>query len=142
MAQPSHKLFIGSEIFYAFIDRADAKHNQITTFFEYLGSNSFHVYTSNLVVLETFNRLEKNISPTISAEFLTTILESSIEILYPTEFDFIVVQRFLKMNHTTPVAISEIITAHLMEKNGIAHIATFGSWNNLMGTSVSPLLKS
>lgn len=137
MASESRKVFIETSFFMAFIDRGDLNHTKCVPIFEFLGRHGYQLYTTNLVVMQTFARLDKELGSTISLEFLQAILESSIEVLYPSKSEFISAFRLLKNSPNTPVSVTELINSILMEKNGVAAVLTFDSWNNLLGTQKS-----
>lgn len=139
MAQ-SLKVFVDSSLFLAFIDRTDLNHLKSASIFEFLAKQRYHLFTSSIVVIQTFNALEKNLGSTISLEFLQIIIESDIQILHPGEQDFIAAYRFLKLNPNRQVSLVEIINTNLMSKHGVGSVLTFDFWHSLMGTSASNLL--
>ena len=142
MRQISQQIFIDASALTAFIDRADPNHIRCARVFEFLAQHQFKLYTSNLVIIQTFGRLEKDLGFAISREFLSVCLESNIQILSPTEADLESAARFLKLNPERQVSLMEIVNAHLMDKNHIPAILTFDYWHNLMGTTITRLLNS
>lgn len=138
----AQKLFIDSSFFLAFIDRANPNHIKTVRTFELLQQNHFKLYTSILVVITTFGRIERDLGGSIAIEFLQASLESSIAILYPTKQELIHAFRFLKTNSRSQVSMLEIINSKLMDKSGVSSILTYDLWRNTMGTSVSPLVNS
>lgn len=141
MAVPQ-KLFIDSSFFLSFIDRANPNHAKTVAAFEILEKNRFKLYTSILVVITTFGRLERDLGGIIAVEFLQAMLESNIAILYPTKQELIHAFRFFKNNSRSQISMLETINSKLMDKNGINSIATYDLWRNTMGTTVSPLTNS
>ncbi|EKD85005.1 MAG: hypothetical protein ACD_38C00107G0001 [uncultured bacterium] len=140
MPQLSQQVFIDTSLFVSFVDRGDLNHNKTAKIFEYLGKYNFHVYTSNLVIIQVFNRLEKDLGTLISHDFLKTLLQSNIEILHPSEAEFSAAYRFLKINPQQQVSLVDILNARLMEKHNVPAILTFDYWHNLMGITVSRLI--
>lgn len=141
MAQ-SQSIFIDTSAFLAFIDRADINHTKSIKLFETLARQNFQIYTSNLVVFQTFSRLEKDLGVSLARDFLKTILEGNIHILHPGESDLISAYRFLKLNPERQTSLMEVVNTHLMDKSRVLTVLTFSYWHNLMGTSVSPLIHS
>ena len=141
MAQLSKKIFVDISAFISFIDRADLNHTKAVQVFEELGTDEYHVFTSSSVVLNTYFRIEREISTIVANDFLQAILESNIEILYPSKSELSTALRISKANPGRTASLSQIINSDLMEKNGIRHVFTFDFWNNLLGTNLSPLLQ-
>lgn len=142
MPQISQQIFIDASAIIAFIDRADPNHGRCVKVFEFLAQHQFQLFTSNLNIIQTFGRLDKDLGFAISRDFLNVILESNIQILSPTEADLESAARFLKLNPQRQVSLMEIVNAHLMDKNHIPTIFTFDYWHNLMGTTITRLLSS
>lgn len=138
----AQKLFIDSTVFLAFIDRANANHAKTIQIFEILEKNHFKLYTSILVLITTFGRIERDLGGSIAVEFLQAILESNIAVLYPSKQELVHAFRFFKNNSRSQVSMLEIINSKLMDKQGISSILTYDMWRNSMGTSVSPLTNS
>ena len=141
MAQLSKKIFVDISAFISFIDRADLNHTKAVQVFEELGTDEYHVFTSSSVVLNTYFRIEREISTIVANDFLQAILESNIEILYPSKSELSTALRISKANPGRTASLSQIINSDLMEKNGIRHVFTFDFWNNLLGTTLSPILQ-
>src|SRR5437762_67139 len=108
MPAESQKVFVDTSFFLAFIDRGDLNHTKCVPVLEFLGRHNYQVYTTNLVVIQTFNRLDKELGSTISLEFLQAIMESNIEVLYPSKSEFLAVYRLLKSNPTAQASMAEI----------------------------------
>lgn len=142
MAQISHKIFIETSFFISFIDRASLEHLKSVALLEFLGKNNYQVYTSNLVILQTFTRLEREMGATVAMEFLQAILESNIETLYFTRSELIASFRYIRVNSQRRYALSEIINSIMMEKHGINGVLTYDFWHSLMGTQVSQLIQN
>ncbi len=141
MAAPQ-KLFIDSSFFLAFIDRANQNHIKTVGIFDILEKNHYKLYTSMLVVITTFGRLERDLGGVIAVEFLQVMLESSISVLYPTKQEMVHAYRFFKNNSSSQISMLEVINSKLMDKTGINQIATYDLWRNTMGTTISPLTLS
>ena len=139
MATTSRKIFIDSSIFIAFIDRGAPNHLKASKAMEDLASIGYRLYTSSPVVTDSYTLLSREVGTTIALEFLQTMLQSGIEILFPQKIDLITAHRILRVNRDKQIPLSEALNATLMQKRGIVQILTFTHWNNLFGTSVSNL---
>lgn len=140
MSLTSKKIFIESSLFLAFIDRANLNHVKAVGIFEFLGKQKFQVFTSNTVVLQTFNAIERDLGSTLANDFLQAMIETDIQILHPGESDLMAAFRYLRANTGRQNSLSSIINANLMQKNGVNSILTFDFWPNIMGTVVSNLI--
>lgn len=137
----SRKIFIDSSIFIAFIDRGSPKHLKATKAIEDLASIGYRLYTSSDVITDAYDQLTHDVGTTVASEFLQTMLQSGIEILFPQKTDLVTANRILSVNRNREIALSEAVNATLMQKKGIVEILTFGFWNNLFATTSSNLVK-
>lgn len=140
MAIGSKKLFIDSSFLVAFIDRADLNHAKAGQIFELLGRHKYQVFTSVMVVAQTFNAIERDLSSTVARDFLQAMLETKIQILYASHSDFLAAFRYLKANPGRQISLSSIINANLIQRHGISSILTFNFWPNVMGIAVAGLI--
>lgn len=138
----SHKIFLDSSIFLSFIDRTHFHHQKTVNLLAFLAKQDYQVYTSSLVVYQSFSLIERDLGLSLSQDFLRAILDSAINILYISESEFLFAFRFLKTTAQRPLSLIEITTARLMEKHGITHILTFDYWHNIAGTTVSNLVNT
>lgn len=134
MVLASKKTFIDSSFFIAFIDRADVNYAKSVRLLELLASQKYKVYTSEIVILQTFNAIERDLGLTVGNEFLQAILESNIQILHSSDSDLLAAFRYIKANLGRQTSLTAIINANLMDKNGINSILTFDFWPSIMGT--------
>jgi len=139
MATTSRKIFIDSSILIAFIDRGAPNHLKAAKAIEDLARTGYRPYTSSSVVTDSYVFLSHEVGTTIALEFLQTMLQSSIEILFPQKIDLITAHRILRANRDRQIALSEALNATLMQKRGIVQILTYSYWNKLFGTYVSNL---
>lgn len=133
MANQSKKIFIDSDIFYAFINRAHEKHPQAAAFFRYFAQEQFQVFTSYSVLEETYNEIYGKISPSLAKDFMRGISLSNINILYPNESDFKATLKALINYRNTELTFNDAQTALLAERNKISQICTFGYLHPLFG---------
>ena len=129
----SKKVFIASDGFVAFVDRAHPKHLHAGAFFRYFAQNQFQIYTTIVAIDETYNELYKTISPSVAKDFLRAIQLSSINILYPEDSDL---KRSIKIITTTPsveLTFSKALMAIICNKRNIPQICTFSYSPTLFG---------
>lgn len=140
MTTQSRKIFIDSSILIAFIDRGDPNHLKATKAIEDMASLGYRLYTSPQVITDSYVLLSRGVGITVSLEFLQTMLQSGIEILFPQKADLITAHRILKVNRDEKLSLSEALNATLMQRKGITQILTFTDWNKLFGTETSNLV--
>lgn len=140
MAVQGQKIFLESSVFISFIDRADPNHQKTVALMNFLGRSNFQLFTSAQNINEVYSVLSREIGTSIALEFLDSVLQSELEILFPQKADLITTERILKTNHDRQIGIKEALNATLMQKRGIVQILTFTYWHNLFGTHVSNLI--
>lgn len=127
-------------MFLAFIDRVNPNHAKASKIFELLGRDKYQVFTSGMVVIQTFNDLERDLGETLAHDFLQAMLETDIQILYTNRSDLLAAFRYLKANPGRQISLSSVINANLIQRHGINSVLTFGFWPNVMGIRVVSLL--
>lgn len=140
MAATSRKIFIDSSIFIAFIDRGNPNHLIASKAVEDLARIGYRLYTSSSALTDSYALLSQEVGTTIALEFLQTMLQSGIEILFPQKIDLITAHRILRVNRDRQIPLGEALNATLMQKKGVIQILTFTYWHNLFGTIVSNLI--
>lgn len=136
MTTQSRKIFIDSSILIAFIDRGNPNHAVAAKAIGDLASIGYRLYTSLSVVTDSYTLLSREVGNTIALEFLQTMLQSGIEILFPQKIDLITAHRILRVNRDRQIPLNEALNATLMQKRGVVQILTFTHWHNLFGTYV------
>lgn len=140
MPSSTKKLFVHSSVLAAFVDRGSSDNRKASKAIDDAAGIGCRLYTSPQVVSEAYDLLTPDVGITVSLEFLQTILQSGIEILFPQKADLITAYRILKTNRNEKLSFNEALNATLMQKKGIGEVLTFGSWNKLFGTSKSNLV--
>ncbi len=139
MAIQSRKIFIDSSTLISFIDRADSSHPRAVKAIENLAKLGYHLYTSALNVNEVYAGISIEMGLSVAMDFLQSILQSDIEILFPQKADFITAHRMLRANREKQITLKEVLNATLMQRKSITKILTFTYWHNLFGTYASNL---
>lgn len=140
MATSSKKIFIEASVFLAFIDRVNPNHAKAIKIFELLAKDKYQVFTSGMVVAQTFNALERDLGETLARDFLQAMLETDIQILYTNQSDLLAAMRFLKANPGRQISLSSVINANLIQRHGINSVLTFDFWPNIMGIAVADMI--
>lgn len=140
MPLATRKIFIDSSLLMAFVDRGSRDHLKAAKVIDDVAGIGCRLYTSSQVVAESYDLLIHEVGITVALEFLQTILQSGVEILFPQKADLITSQRILKANRNEKLSFNEALNATLMQRKGIEQVLTFGNWNKLFGTFKSNLL--
>ena len=133
MAQVSHKVFVESSVFYAFINRAHPKYPQASAYFRYFGEHKYQIFTSYPVIEEVYKDIYDKISPSLAKDFLRGLSLSSVNILYPTESDLKATLKTLINYQNTELTFRDSQTAVLSNRNYINQICTFDYLHPLFG---------
>jgi len=133
MAIQSKKVFIESDIFYAFVNRAHDKHPQAAAFFRYFAQEQFQIFTSQSVLEEAYMEIYEKISPSLAKDFMRGVSLSNINILYPNESDFKATLKALINYRNTELKFNDAQAAVLAERNSVGQICTFGYLHPLFG---------
>ena len=137
--QPN-EIFLEKSFFEALLISKNLNHNRASQIMEKIISDKYQVYTSYLVIIETFYALKKQLNEKKALNFMKAILESQICILFPTKADLNLAYRYMDMNQEKNVDYLEAIVSVMMYKKNILKVATFNKWNNLLGSEVSELI--
>lgn len=129
----SKKIFLDTSVFEAFIDRANTNHLRAVDLMNKLAKDSCFVFTSQSVVEETYTILERRVSSVVACEFLQALIESHIDILFPTKSELLSFYKLMLESKDKSITLRMGINGVLMKKSGINYVATFGFWNNLLG---------
>ena len=132
----SKKVYVAPSAFYAFVDRAHQKHEQTSAFFRYVAEQGYTLFTDTSSLTETYNRLYKEISPSLAKDFLRTIFLGNINIIYPEESDIKAALKTLINYQSTELNFSQSLRAVLANRRGINQIFTLEYLHPLFGQTV------
>lgn len=136
MSTASKKVFLESDIFYAFVNRAHPKHPEASAYFRYFAQEKYQVFTSYPVIEEAYKDIYNKISPSLAKDFIRGISLSSINIFYPTESDLKAALKALINFRNTDLTLEQSQTAVFANRNSIPQICTFEYLHPLFGQSV------
>jgi len=131
----SKKVYVTKSSFCAFIDRANSRHTQANAYFRFLAENNYSLYTDAITLTWAYDEIYKNISPSLSKDFLKTIFLSNINIIYPEERDIKSALKTLTNYQSTDLTFDQALRATLANKRGISQIFTFEYLHPLFGQS-------
>jgi predicted nucleic acid-binding protein len=133
MAQGSKKVFIESDVFFAFVNRAHVKHPQAAAYFRYFAQEKFQIFTSYPVIEEVYKDVYEKISPSLAKDFLRGLSLSSVNILYPNESDFKAALKTIVNYGNTELTFRDSQSAVLANRNNLSQICTFEYLHPLFG---------
>ncbi len=129
----SKKIFIAPDAFVAFLDRTNPKHLQAGAYFRYFSQEQYFLYTNPLVLSDVYNEISEMISSVFAKEYMKTMSQSSINILYPEEADMKLAYKTLNESQDTSITFQEIIMASMAGRRDIPYICTVGYLRPLFG---------
>ena len=132
----SKKVFVARSGFYAFIDRAHPKHDQATAYFQYFAQEGYTLFTDLATLIDIYNQIYKEISPSLSKDFLRTIFLGNINIIYPDESDARAALKTLVNYQSTELTFGQALRAVLANRRGVSQIFTFDYLHPLFGQSI------
>lgn len=135
-----NEIFLEKSFFEALFLSKNLNHNRAKQIMEKIIKDKYQVYTSYLVIIETFYSLKKQLKEKKALNFMKAILESQTCILFPTKADLKLAYRYMDMNQDKNIDYLEAIVSVMMYKNKIEKVITFNEWNNLLGSSLSGLI--
>lgn len=132
----SKKVYISSDGFIAFIDRAHPKHMHAAAFFRYFAQNHFQLYTTPITINDTYKELSASISPSVAKDFLRALQFSSINIIYPEDSDMKLSLKTITTSNSIELTFSKALMAVTCNKHNIPQICTFEYLHALFGLQV------
>lgn len=132
----SKKVYIAPSAFYALIDRAHPKNEQAAAFFRYFGEQNYLLFTDTNSIIQAYNKIYKDISPSLSKDFLKTIFLGDINVIYPEESDIKAAFKTLVNFQSTELTFAQSLMSVLANRRGINQIFTFDYLHPLFGQTV------
>ena len=131
----SKKVYVASDAFFAFIDRAHPKHEQADAFFRYFAQEEYKLFTDFVQLLEVYKKIYIDISPSLSKDFMRTIALSNFNIIYPEESDNKSALKSLVTYQVTELTYQMALMSVISNRRGITQIFTFEYLHPLFGLS-------
>jgi predicted nucleic acid-binding protein len=129
----SKKVFIASDGFVAFIDRAHPKHIHAAAQFRYFAENNYQIYTTILGLNEAYQTLYNTISPSVARDFLRAIELSNLNLIYPEESDIKRSLRAVSTTQSADLTFTTALAATICNKKSIPQVCTFSYFPSLFG---------
>lgn len=129
------KVFLAADVFIAFLDRNHPKHLHASAFFRYFAQEHFYLYTSNEIVIATYQKVSQSISGSFAKEFLKVLSESAITILSPDDTEM---KKALQtvVSSFSEVGLDECLMLVIAEKRHIPYICTLQYIHTLFGREI------
>ena len=129
----SKKVYIASDGFVAFIDRAHPKHMQAAAFFRYFAEEQFQLYTNVVSINDAYLAIYNTISPGLARDFLRVMQLSSINVLYPEQADFKSAIKLIETSNSVELTFSKAMMAAMCNRKSIPQIMTYEYLHALYG---------
>lgn len=136
MPLPSKKVYLDSSTFVAFIDRAHLKYDQATAYFRYFGIEEYQLFSDPVSILEAYNRLYTDISPSLAKDFMRVMALSNVNMVYPEDGDMKAALKAIVNFKTTDLTFNKALLSVLANRRGVSQICTFEYMPQLFGLSL------
>ncbi len=136
MPLPSKKVYLDSSTFVAFIDRAHIKYDQATAYFRYFGIEEYQLFSDPVTILESYNRLYTDISPSLAKDFMRVMALSNVNMIYPEDADMKAALKAIVNFKTTDLTFNKALLSVLANRRGVSQICTFEYMPQLFGLSL------
>jgi predicted nucleic acid-binding protein len=132
----SKKVYIAPDVFFAFIDRTHAKHEQAAAFFRYFAQENYHIFTDTISLYDAYTHIASEMSPSVSRDFLRTIYISNITIMYPDESDMKSALKLYLNDKAGEFTFQKALMSVLADRRGVSHLATFEYIRTMFGLTI------
>lgn len=129
----SKKVYIATDGFVAFIDRAHPKHLHAVAFFRYFAQERYQLFTTIVTINEVYMQLYNSISPSLAKDLMRALSLSAINIIYPETPDMKNALKTLLNNTTAELTFSKALMAVMCNRRSIPQIYTFEYLHSLFG---------
>lgn len=129
----SKRVYIAESAFFAYIDRANEKHEQASAFFRFFSEEQYMLFTDFFAINHVYQDIYKDISPSLGKDFLRTMFLSDINIIYPEEADIKAAMKVLIAYRSTELTFEDALIAAICNKRTIQQICTFKYLHALFG---------
>lgn len=133
MAMLSKKVYLDSSCFVAFIDRSHIKYDQATAYFRYFALEEYQLFSDPVSTTDAYNRIYRDISPSLAKDFMRVLAISNLNMLYPEESDAKSALKALVNYKTTDLTYPTALLSVLAERRGISQICSFEYLPTLFG---------
>lgn len=132
----SKKVYLTPDVFYAFLDRTHAKHDQAAAFFRYFAQNQYQLFTDSISLHSAYNLIFVEMSHSIAKDFLRTIYLSNVTILYPDESTLRSAIKLILTDISNELTLDKAVMGVLADKKGISQICTLEYMRTMFGLSI------
>jgi len=131
----SKKVYLDSSAYIAFMDRAHIKYDQATAYFRYFAIEEYQLFSDPMMINEAYERVYRDISPSLAKDFLRVMALSNVNMIYPDESDCKAALKAMVNFKTTDLTYSKAILSVLANRRDISQICTFEYLPPLFGLS-------
>lgn len=119
------KVLVGTDVFVAFIDRANARHLHAGAFFRYFAQEHYTLFTTPLIVSDTYEILSHRISAAVAKDFIKALTLGSLNIVSPDESDIKLACKTLLSFGASEASFDEVLMQTIANRRNITQICTF-----------------
>jgi predicted nucleic acid-binding protein len=132
----SKKVYLDSSCFVAFIDRAHIKYEQATAYFRYFGIEEYQLFSDPIQIVDAYNRLYNEISPSLAKDFMRVMALSNINMIYAEDSDMKAALKAIVNFKTTDLTFPKALLSVLANRRGVSQVCSFEYMPQLFGLSL------
>jgi len=121
----SKKVYIASDGFISFIDRAHRNHVTTAAYFRYFAQEHFQLYTSVVSINEAYTTIYNTISPSLARDFLRALALSNVNVLYPESAEFKATVKTMETTSSVDLTFARALTSVICNRRSIPQVVTF-----------------
>lgn len=134
-----HEIFVDTGAWLALIDSSDHFHQQAKSVYGIVLQTSKHLVTTNLVVAETYNLVQRRVSRTSAVQFLTVLRSSArLERVYSDRLVEIEAENLLKHYHDQDFSFVDAVSFTVMRQRQIEEAFAFDRHFIVAGFALLP----
>lgn len=118
-------MLVSTDVFVAFIDRANPRHLHAGAFFRYFAQEHYTLFTTPLAVSDTYEILSHRISTAVAKDFLKALTLGSLNVISPDESDIKLSFKTLLSSSGTEASFDEVLMQTIANRRNITQICTF-----------------
>jgi predicted nucleic acid-binding protein len=132
----SKKVYLDSSCFVAFVDRAHIKYDQATAYFRYFGIEEYQLFSDPVQIVEAYNRLYNDISPSLAKDFMRVMALSNVNMVYAEDSDMKAALKAIVNFKTTDLTFPKALVSVLANRRGVPQVCSFEYMPQLFGLSL------
>lgn len=119
------KVLVASDVLVAFVDRANPRHLHAGAFFRYFAQEHYTLFTTPLIISDTYALLTHKISPAIAKDFIKALSLGAINVISPDESDVKITYKTMLSSSPSEASFDETLMQVIANRRNITQVCTF-----------------